>query len=148
VTPEAPALVVLADTREQAIPPFPKGVLIERTALREGDYTTPRLRGRFVIERKSVSDFTSTITRARERFDREIERLKPYQGACIAVEGELHDVYRASLVHPHSVIGSIASFYARANVPTFFLSNPAAVGRFIAGALRRWEEIDGEGAAA
>jgi ERCC4-type nuclease len=135
-----PPFVILADTREQAIPPFPEGVVLERTTLGEADYTTPRLRTLAVIERKSVGDFCSTITHGRDRFEREIERLRPYRWKCIAVEGELHETYRASLVHPHSVIGSIASFYARANLPTFFLVNPHGVGRFIAGVLRRWEE--------
>lgn len=138
---EKPApFVILADSREQVIPPFPAGVVLERETLREGDYTTRRLLGIAVVERKSVGDFASTITHGRDRFDREVERLKPYRFKCIAVEGDLHEVYRASLVHPHSVLGSIASFYARANFPTFFLVNDHGVGRFIAGVLRRWEE--------
>jgi ERCC4-type nuclease len=140
VKEKAAPFVVLGDTREQRLPPFPDGVVLERETLHEGDYTTRRLLGIAVVERKSVSDFASTITHGRDRFDREVERLKPYRFKCIAVEGDLHEVYRTSLVHPHSVLGSIASFYARANLPTFFLVNATGVGRFIAGVLRRWEE--------
>jgi DNA excision repair protein ERCC-4 len=145
VTVKPPPFIILADSREQAIPPFPEGVMLERATLREGDYSTPRLKGVGVIERKSVSDFSSTITHGRDRFEREIERLKPYRWKAIAVEGELSEVYRASLTHPHSTIGSIASFFARSSLPTFFLVNPHGVGRFIAGVLRRWEEeLDNE----
>jgi ERCC4-type nuclease len=135
-----PSFIVLCDTREQAPPPFPDGVVLERATLGEGDYTTPALRSIAVIERKSVGDFASTITHGRDRFEREIERLRAYRWRAIVVEGELGEVYRASAVHPHSVIGSIASFLARSDLPTLFAANRASAGRLIAGALRRWEE--------
>jgi ERCC4-type nuclease len=88
-------------------------VAVERATLREGDYTTRGLQTIAVVERKSVSDLASTITHGRERFDREVERLRPYRWKCIVVEGDITQVYRASMAHPHSIIGSIASFYAR-----------------------------------
>ena len=140
MTANAPPLVVLADTREQAIPPFPAGVVVERATLAEADYTTPTLIEVARIERKSVADFASTLSRGRERFDREIQRLQPYRWKCIVVEGDLSHVYRASAIHPHSVIGSIASLFARWEVPTLFIANEAGCGRLIAGLLRRWEE--------
>ena len=133
-------LIILADSREKAVPPFPPGVEVQRATLGEADYTTPGLRELAVIERKSVGDFASTITHGRERFDREVERLRRYRWKAIVVEGDLSEVYRASAVHPHSVIGSIASFFARADIPTLFAVNPAGAGRLIAGILRRWQE--------
>jgi ERCC4-type nuclease len=132
--------IILADTREQAIPPMPAGVQVERAKLGEGDYTTPSLRTLAVIERKSGNDFASSLTWQRERFDREIERLKAYRHASIVVEADLSEVYRLSNVHPHAILGSIASFYARANVATFFAVNAAGCGRLIAGILRRLDE--------
>jgi DNA excision repair protein ERCC-4 len=134
------SIVIICDTREQRPPPFPDGITLERATLHEGDYTTPALRAIGIIERKSVGDFAATITHGRDRFDREIERLRSYRWKAIVVEGELGQVYRDSQVHPHSVIGSIASFYARADLPTLFAANPAGAGRLIAGILRRWEE--------
>ncbi len=106
----------------------------------EADYTSPKLQGIGVVERKSTSDFASSITHSRERFDDEVRRLKAYRWKCIIVEGSLHDVYRCTTAHPHSIIGSIASFYARADIPTIFAGNAAGAGRLIAGILRRWEE--------
>jgi ERCC4-type nuclease len=148
VTSEAPPFVILADTREQAIPPFPEGVVIERATLGEADYTTPALRTVAVIERKSVTDFASTLSWGRERFDREVQRLQPYRWRCIVVEGDLTEVYRVSAMHPHSVIGSVASLYARWEVPTIFAGNAAGAGRLMAGLLRRWtERIQGDRAA-
>ena len=146
-TPAAP-FVVLCDSREQIPPPFPDGVTLERASLPTADYTTHALRLIAVVERKSIGDFASTITQGRDRFDREIGRLKAFRWKAICVEGDLTEVYRASAVHPHSVIGSIASFMARADVPTLFCGNPAGCGRMIAGLLRRWTERLAEEAAA
>jgi hypothetical protein len=71
----AAPFIVLADTPEQTIPPFPPGIVIERRMMKEADYTTPALFDVARIERKSVSDFASTITWGRERFDHEVQRL-------------------------------------------------------------------------
>jgi ERCC4-type nuclease len=132
--------VLYVDTREQTPPPFPQGVVLERVTLDAADYTTPILQGIAVIERKSVSDFASTITAGRDRFEDEIRRLDGYWRRCIVVEGDLSLVYRSSLAHPHSILGSIASFYARHDLPTLFAVNPTGAGRLIVGILRRWQE--------
>lgn len=139
ITVVAP-FIIYCDSREQTPPPFPDGVRLERVSMSEADYTTERLQGIAVIERKSVPDFGGSITRGRERFDDEIRRLRPYRWKCIIVEGDIHDVHRSCGAHPHSVLGSIASFYARADIPTIFAGNAAGCGRLIAGLLRRWEE--------
>jgi ERCC4-type nuclease len=138
--PKAAPLVVLTDTREQAIPPFPPGIIVERRMMKEADYTTAALFEVARIERKSVSDFASTITWGRERFDREVQRLQALRWKAVVVEGEPHEIYRVSAVHPHSVIGTIASLLARWDCPTLFAVNPVGAGRLIAGLLRRWEE--------
>lgn len=148
-TKSAAPFIVLADTREQMVPPFPEGVVIERRMMKEGDYSTPALVDVARIERKSASDFASTITWGRERFDREVERLRAIRFKAVVVEADVHDVYRASAVHVHSVIGTIASLYARYDLPVLFIGNPAGAGRLIAGLLRRWEErIAAEGGCA
>lgn len=144
-----PSLTVLCDTREQTPPPFPPGVVVERATLGEADYTTPALRTIAVIERKSPGDFASTLSWGRERFDREVQRLQRYRFKCVVVEGGLSEVYRGTAMHPHAIIGSIASLYARWDIPTLFVCNPAGAGRLIAGLLRRWQErlgVSGEGA--
>jgi len=133
-------MIVLADSREQVIPPFPAGVEVQRATLGEGDYTTPALRTIAVIERKSATDFAATLSWHRERFDREVQRLQSYRWKCIVVEGHLDEVYRVTAMHPYSIIGSIASLYARWDTPTIFVGSAAGAGRLMAGLLRRWEE--------
>ena len=49
-------------------------------------------------------------------------------------------MYRVTRMHPHSILGSIASLLARHDVPVLFAANPTGAGRLIAGLLRRWEE--------
>ena len=134
------AFVILCDTREQRPPPFPAGVELQRATLAEGDYTSLACQGIAVVERKSPSDMAGSLTHGRERFDDEIRRLLAYRWRAIVVEGSMDEVWRASGVHPHSVIGSVASFLARSDLPTLFVPNPASAGRMIAGVLKRWGE--------
>ena len=137
--------ILWADSREQRIPPVPPGVVVVTHMLKEGDYTSPELEHIARIERKSTSDFASTITWGRERFDREVQRLQAFRFKAIVVEGNLDMVYRDSFVHPHAVIGSVCSFLARWDIPTIFCGNETTTGRTICGLLRRWSErIKGE----
>jgi ERCC4-type nuclease len=136
----APPFVIFADTREQRVPIFPAGVVVERVTMGEADYTTQLLQGIAVIERKSPSDFASSITHGRERFDDEVRRLRGYRWRAIVIEGEIGEVWRDNAVHVHAVIGSIASFFARADLPCLFAGTPHGAGRMIAGILKRWEE--------
>jgi ERCC4-type nuclease len=131
--------IILCDTREQRPPPFPEGVVLERCTLGEADYTGVRCQGVGVIERKSASDFVSSLSHGRERFDDEIRRLQPYRWKLVVVEADLSQIYRVSAMHPHSILGSIASLTARWDTPVLFAANEAGCGRLIAGVIRRWE---------
>jgi len=140
---EKAVLAVLFDSREQAPwDPLP-GVTMERATLDAGDYTTTGLQGRAVIERKSASDFASTITAGRERFEDELRRLRAYERKLVIVEGDLADVYRSTAAHPHSIIGTVASLTARWDCPVIFAGNRASALRLGFGILRRWEEVLG-----
>jgi DNA excision repair protein ERCC-4 len=137
---EAAELVVLVDSREQSPPEFPPGVTLERATLGEGDYSTHLLRLIAVIERKSLPDFTSTLSWGRERFDREIQRLQSYRWRAVVIEGDISDACAGTRVHPNAVLGTVASLFARWDVPCLFAGNSYGSGRLIAGVLRRLEE--------
>jgi hypothetical protein len=130
---------IIEDTRQQAIMPWPAGVEVERRTMREADFTTERLWGIGAIELKR-DDFAAAVGGDRERFDREIVRLVPYRFKCIIIADEISNVYRKTLVHPHAIVGSIASWYARHDVPCLFVGNDAGAARLICGLLKRWEE--------
>jgi ERCC4-type nuclease len=135
----APLLKIIEDTRCQAELPWPAGVVVERRTMPEADYTTEALWGVAAIELKR-DDFAAAVGSDRARFDREIERLKPYRWKAIVVADDLLSVYRGTMVHPHAVLGSIASWYARSDIPCLFVGNDTAAARLICGLLRRWEE--------
>ena len=145
-SPKEP-MVIYADTREQLIPPFPDGVKIVRQCMGEGDYSTPLLLDTARIERKAPGDFASTITWERDRFERELARLLPFRWKCIVVESDFDQVFVGSRIHPHAVLGAIASLLARWDVPVLFAGSPEGAGRLMAGLLRRWEQrVKGEAA--
>lgn len=59
---------ILVDTREQK-PLFPNAKFV---TLKVGDYTTEKLKSKFVIERKSLQDLYQTLTRNNTRFKYEL----------------------------------------------------------------------------
>jgi ERCC4-type nuclease len=69
---EFKSLRLISDTREQKplwVPP-----LCLKECLIVGDYTTKRLKRKFIVERKSPGDLYGTITAGHPRFKREIKR--------------------------------------------------------------------------
>jgi ERCC4-type nuclease len=141
--------VVLCDTREQTPPPFPEGVVLERATLDAADYTSETCQGVGVVERKSASDFAASLSHERERFEDELRRLQGYRWKVVVVESDITTIYRTSAIHPHSVLGSVASLTARWDCPVLFAGNAPGCGRLIAGLLSRWaKRIEAERGAA
>ena len=124
---------ILVDTREQT-PFFNSAVFIggksiplntERTTLKTGDYSLKGLYDKISIERKSRTDFWQSITRERERFEREIERLSKFKYKCVVVEGDLDSCIAAPLygrkISPIAISATVASWNVKYNVPFYFL---------------------------
>jgi ERCC4-type nuclease len=71
-------ITVVVDTREQEPYSFDSDkVSAVRKALPAGDYSLVGLEERVAVERKSLTDFVSTVIRGRKRFHRELEKLSP-----------------------------------------------------------------------
>lgn len=132
-------LLVLEDTRQQAALPWPTGVEVVRRTLKTGDFSTLALLDIAAIELKR-DDFAAAVGSDRDRFDREIERFDAFRFKAIVVADDVLNVYRKTAVHAHAILGSIASWYARHDVPTLFCGNDAGAARVIAGLLKRWEQ--------
>jgi len=81
-------LTIIIDTREQT--PFfkeaPEDVILLRRKLDTGDYSIKGFENSITIERKEVSDFVSSLTHERDRFERELERMIPMERKYIVVE--------------------------------------------------------------
>jgi ERCC4-type nuclease len=107
-------LVCIVDSREQMPYDLSPFIMVTK-GLPTGDYSILGMEQQVVIERKSMDDFIGSISQGRERFEREIERLKPFESKMILVEASAADIvnhrYR-SRMHPNSVMGTMAKFFS------------------------------------
>lgn len=90
--------VVVVDTREQAPWTFTSGrVETVRRCLPAGDYSVEGFEGSIAVERKSLGDFVNTVIGkdSRERWKRELDKLRAYRLAAVVVEACPHDVLAA-----------------------------------------------------
>lgn len=132
-----PRPYVLIDTREQRALRFPPdlGVDCGAATLPAGDYSVRGFTHLIALERKSVADLVSTLTKGRERFENELDILAEYRWKAILVEGRRGDVeagiYR-SLATPQSIIGSLRAIWMRWGVPTFWLDSPEGCAKEVA----------------
>jgi len=139
---KVPALIpAVADSREQR--PYqlnPEVFDVTVAALPAGDYSLRGFETRVAIERKSVQDFVGSITGGRDRFLRELEKLRRYEFAAIVVEGSIEDLrlqrYR-SLATPVSVLGTTWALIER-YVPIVFAGGRVAAQVATEGLLARW----------
>lgn len=99
---------------------------VREASLVTGDYTVEGLEDIITIERKSLEDYLGCINQSRDRFKRELMRMKAYRFRLVLIEASVRDVYEFSghaQVHPNSVIGSTMSWIARYQVPFMFGDN-------------------------
>ena len=76
---DEPAIPVIIDTREQmpfSFSGFP--VEIEEATLDAGDYSCAPFHRRISIERKGFQDLVNCLGKGRERFEKELLRLRAY----------------------------------------------------------------------
>lgn len=117
-------IVAIVDTREQ-IPANLGEMKFERAALDTGDYSIKGLEQYLRIERKSLQDLIGCIGKERERFERELVRLRGFQHKSVIVECYWSDIYEEKwkgLIKSNHVIGSLGRWQLD-GVP-FILSGP------------------------
>lgn len=155
---------ILIDTREQMPLCFSKwrDITTEVATLQTGDYSIHGLEDRFILERKSVADLVASLTTGRDRFVRELERMRGHEVKAIIVEGTLEQIARhdyRSQANPESVLQTLAAWHIRYGIPTLWCGSPAGCAYQVR-ALARWYlresqerleaivKANGEGAAA
>jgi len=119
---------IVQDTREQTPLVF-DGVPVRRAALRTGDYSITGYEDEFTVERKSLEDLVSTVIHDRQRFIRELERMRSFRFKRLlvvapyeAVSGGWGD-YPFSLANPKAVLASVRAFEVRYDLPVTFARN-------------------------
>ncbi len=123
-------LKVVIDTREQAPFTFSRfQVETERAALSCGDYSLPGFEDCVSIERKELNDLIGCLMNGnRDRFERELSKLRFYDLAAIVVEASLGDVSKGrykSEMKPHAVLQSVFAFSVRYRTAFIWAGNRA-----------------------
>jgi ERCC4-type nuclease len=119
--------VIIIDTREQA--PLAFSLPTERGMLVSGDYSIKGLERFIAIERKSPNDLVGCLKgEQRERFERELSRLRGLDYGALVVECDLAALaagrYRSKM-KPQGVVQSLMAFSVRYRLPVFFCPDRA-----------------------
>lgn len=106
---------VVVDTREQD--PLPvRRLRTVRAGLQSGDYSIAGAEHLFAVERKSLPDLVACVGPERERFERELHRLRGFRFARLLIVSSPQDVvagrFRSSM-SPRAVLASVRAFEAR-----------------------------------
>jgi DNA excision repair protein ERCC-4 len=132
---------IVVDTREQTPWEFAPDVPVTRATLTAGDYAPQGSETRCAIERKTLGDFVACVTWQRERFVRELEKLRSYDFACIIVEAAVADVFAhryESKAHPNSVIGSALAFAVDYRTAVYWAGERRHAADMAYRLLKRW----------
>lgn len=137
-----PKPVIIVDTREQRPLPITECRCI-RHGLQEGDYglvNFSSLTGdmassckQFAVERKA-KDLPQSLCQGRERFMREVERLKKYYFCRILIEYTKEEIqcgaYQSNAT-PQSLLGTLDAIESRAGIPIVWGENASNCARLV-----------------
>ena len=110
--------VLLVDTREQKPLRF-SHLPAESATLYTGDYSVRGLEEVFAVERKSLADLAGSLTRERDRFMREMHRLRGYRFPYLLAIGddmELSRLIAQGRLKLHQVEHSLRAIESRYGV--------------------------------
>ena len=117
---------MVTDSREQDPLTFRTFPSVTGTLV-SGDYSFRGGEELFAVERKSIADLVASVTGERERFERELHRLRGFRFARLLVVGAQAEVeqhrYRSATT-PKSVLHSLAAFEARYSIPVVWSPTP------------------------
>jgi len=115
-----------------------------------GDYSVLGLEHLIAIERKGLADLVGCVGRDRERFKRELERLKAFPYRALVIEANWSQIENGEFlgqVSPESVTASLLS-WAMDGLPVIMAGDAAQAAQFVrrmlyTAANRRWKELMG-----
>jgi DNA excision repair protein ERCC-4 len=133
-------VVFLVDTREQNPLSF-QGVenrdlfRVEPATLATGDYSVKGLHETEIcVERKSLEDLVQCVGRERERFEKELRRMRAFPARLVVVEGSWDEIKVGnwrSQIYPDQVMGSIMRWMTW-GVPFFLHPDRGELSKFVA----------------
>ena len=127
----APCIII--DTREQhplAFANLPTTI----GSLDTGDYSVAGLEHLIAVERKSLDDLLACCGRERDRFKRELQRLRAYRFRLLVIEADAAELEAGawrSTLQPNHVLGSLAAWTAQYGLAVWLAGTHEAAGRFV-----------------
>lgn len=125
--------VIIQDSREQTPLTF-ANLPVEVAGLDCGDYSVKGLTHLVTCERKSLPDLLGCIGKDRDRFRRELQRMRGYQYRLLIVETDAATIesgdWRSSLTPAHAM-GSLAAWCVQYSLPVWLAGSHEAAGRFV-----------------
>ena len=151
----APPMRIICDTREQA--PFTfSGYPVEVSVggLEAGDYSVRGFERRVAVERKTLGDLVGCLGADRQRFERELARLRGYDCAAVVVESPtlaLRQGRYLGRLDAGAAWQSVLAFSMRYRMPFIFCADRADAEAVTFDLLRhyardRWRELRALGA--
>jgi len=131
---------IIVDSREQQPLDF-LTAKAETGTLQTGDYSIKGFENDITIERKSLCDLTSSLGVDRERFMREVQRLRAYEYAAIVIEAGLSDLVAGrwrSKIHPNAVIGTLLSLSTKNDIHIFWCNDSKHAAMITEGLFRQF----------
>ncbi|MFZ2656292.1 MAG: ERCC4 domain-containing protein [Victivallales bacterium] len=132
---------IIIDTREQKPWEFGKDVETVKECLETGDYSIEGHEADVCLERKELSDFIACCSFERTRFKACMERMMEFKARCVVIEGDFREIalhHYQSQIEPQAVIGSIASWTQRYNLPFILASDRVSAARFALAFMRNY----------
>ena len=124
---------VIVDSREQHPLRF-DNLPAKVGTLDTGDYSIDGLTHLVAVERKSLDDLLACIGRERDRFKRELQRLRAYRFRLLVIEADAATLESGdwrSTLKPNHVLGSLAAWTAQYGLPVLLAGSHEVAGRFI-----------------
>ena len=124
--------VIVTDSREQTPWQF-HNLPSEPGSLTTGDYSLVGLTHLIAVERKSLDDLLGCIGNHRDRFKRELARLRGFRFRALVIEASHTDLEAGrwrSQIKPASVLGSLAAWTAQYSLPVMLAGDHEAAAKF------------------
>lgn len=148
--PSKMPLRIICDSREQL--PFSFSgypVVVSAGTLEAGDYSVDGFGRRIAVERKSLQDLVGCLSGERERFERELARLRGYDCAAVVVEAPAYALRTGRYLgrlDAGAAWQSVLAFSMRYRIPFIFCADRADAETVTYDLLRhyardRWREL-------
>ncbi|KKM92484.1 hypothetical protein LCGC14_1218140 [marine sediment metagenome] len=131
MTAPSPTIII---ARNEQIPFVFTNMPSEPGTLVTGDYNVKGLEHLITVERKSLSDLLGCIGGDRDRFKRELQRMRAYRFRLLVVEASAADLEAGewrSKLQPAHVMGSLAAWTGQYSLPVWLAGTHDAGARFV-----------------